>query len=762
MGRRSSGESQETCQFVKENSRAFLGIKDGGSVRINNCFNTFAVKRNVLLSIVCMLFSSHLLAQVAISGRIVDAQTERPVVGAYVRVDKSMQKAVSNSKGEFQLTGLSDGAHVLSVTHISYEPRTERVEGSKHGLLLKMKESNLNVGQVVVTGTGTHHRLKDSPVPVHVLTQREIANANATTIEEALQILSPSFTTMTNGMGTFLNFNGLSDDYFVFLLNGRRMAGDDVFRRINVNNIKRIELLNGASSTLYGTNALGGVINIITDDAKNTLSVRSDTKVRSKKRSSESINVDVQKDKIGSYTSYQYETSDCWQLSPYEEQKGELVETNKIASTGYHTNQVTERLTFDANDRLSFYAEGNYYRNKTDRPFDVYAYDVDHENYGYGVGAKWLLKGGNYLTADFNTDIFNSSYDYYKKSGTIEAGTDVLRKRTRYHNAALKGIFNLGKINKLSVGTEFVFDALKSVSDNINKETDNTIALFAQDEVKILSQLKALVGVRYLHHNVFGSYATPTASVMYTLGDLNLRANYSAGYKAPTLSEIYATDIAKTTDRMTIGNENLKSEKSNFFGFNAEYNYRWFSVSGNVFLNKVRDMIDYATIATGEKAMQEYGHKTVRQRQNINRAKVLGVNVNANAYLGYGFSVRGGFSYLDAKDEETEKPLDKTIKNAWTVGAQWAKNWGIYSLHVALNGRIYSRRYSESYGYAPHYNMWDLTTRHSIQLNQFTLEPGFGVENIFNWTDDRPYNSNYATLNPGRTVYVSLKLLFKN
>ena len=113
-----------------------------------------------------------------------------------VRVDKSMQKAVSNSKGEFQLTGLSDGAHVLSVTHISYEPRTERVEGNKQELLLKMKESNLNVGQVVVTGTGTHHRLKDSPVPVQVLTQREIANANATTIEEALQILSPSFTTM--------------------------------------------------------------------------------------------------------------------------------------------------------------------------------------------------------------------------------------------------------------------------------------------------------------------------------------------------------------------------------------------------------------------------------------------------------------------------------------------------------------------------------------------------------------------------------------
>ena len=718
------------------------------------------MRKFVWLSMICMFVSMRMMAQVAISGRIVDAGSHRPVSGAYVRVDKSMQKTVTNAQGEFQLSGLSEEKNLLSVTHVSYEPRSIRVNGSQKGILILMNESNLNVGQVVVTGTGTHHRLKDSPVPIHVLTQKDIASANATTVEEVLQMLSPSFTTMTNGMGTFLNFNGLSDDYFVFLLNGRRMAGDDAFRRINVNNIKRIELLNGASSTLYGTNALGGVINIITDDAKNILSVHSDTKVRSKARVSQSVNVDVQKDKIGSYTSYQYETADCWQLSPYEEKNEKLVETNKVASTGYHTNLLNERLTFDVNDHLSFYAEGNYYRNVTDRPFDVYAYDVNHENYGYAAGAKWLLKDGNYLTADFNTDIFNSKYDYYKKSGTFEAGDDVLRKRTRYHNASVKGIFKLGSYHKLSVGTEFVFDALKSVSDNIDKETDNTIALFAQDEVTILPQLKALVGVRYLYHNVFGSYTTPNVSALYTLGHLNLRASYSAGYKAPTLSEVYATDIAKTTDRMTIGNQNLKPEKSNYFAFNAEYNERWFSLSGNVFLNKVRDMIDYATISTGDEAMKQYGHKTVRQRQNINRAKVFGVNISANAHLGYGFSLRAGFSYLDAKDEETGNPLDKTIKNSWTLGSQWTRTWGIYTLNVSLNGQIYSRRYSESYGYAPHYTMWNLNTSHTIHLKKFIVEPGFGIENLFNWKDDRPYNSNYATLNPGRTAYASMKLRF--
>ena len=718
------------------------------------------MRKFVLLGMMCMFVSVSMVAQVAISGRVVDAGSRRPVAGAYVRVDKSMQKAVTNADGEFQLSGLSDGSLLLSVTHVSYEPQSVRVENGGSGLQIELKESNLNVGQVVVTGTGTHHRLKDSPVPVHVLTQKDIAQVNATTVDEVLQMLSPSFTTMTNGMGTFLNFNGLSDDFFVFLLNGRRIGGDDAFRRINVNNIKRIELLNGASSTLYGTNALGGVINIITDDAKNSLSVQSDTKVRSKARVSESVNVDVQKGKVGSYTSYQYETADCWQLSPYEEKKGELVETNKIASTGYHTNLLTERLTFDVNDHLSFYAEGDYYRNVTNRPFDVYAYDVFHESYGYAAGAKWLLKDGNYLTADFNTEIFNSKYNYYKKSGTFEAGDDVLRKRTRYHNTSLKGIFNLGKHHKLSVGSEFVFDALKSVSDNIDKETDNTIALFAQDEVKILPQLKALVGLRYLHHNVFGSYATPNVSVLYSLSHLNIRASYSAGYKAPTLSEVYATDIAKTTDRMTLGNQNLKPEKSNYFSFNTEYNYRWFSLSGSVFLNKVRDMIDYATISTGDEAMSKYGHKTVRQRQNINRAQLFGVNLSAIAHLGYGFSLRAAFSYLDAKDEETGNPLDKTIKNSWTLGAGWTRTWGVYTLNASLNGQIYSRRYSETYGYAPHYTLWNLNTSHAFRLKKFVIEPGVGIENLFNWKDDRPYNSNYATLNPGRTAYASIKLRF--
>ncbi|MDD7318971.1 MAG: TonB-dependent receptor [Prevotella sp.] len=723
--------------------------------------------KKIAASIIFAVACANAWGQTVVSGVVTDAETGRPVRDANIRVDNSLAKGVTNAEGRFKITNLPDKKHKLSITHVSYAPVSLPV-GTTEEVKINMTPTSQNIGQVVVTGTGTHHRLKDSPVPVQVVTASDIAATNATSLLEALQKISPSFTSMVNGMGSTVSLNGMTDDYYIFLVNGRRVSGDDTWQRMNVANIKRVEILNGAASTLYGTNAIGGVINIITNDSKNTVEVQNDFKIANKGRITESANLDVQKGKFGSYTSYKHQEADTWQLSPYEiDKKGELVETNKIASAGFHDDGVTQRFTYDANDRLSFYTEGNFYRYKTDRPEEVYNYDIKHETYGYAFGMKMITTEKSYITFDYNTDIFNSKYDYIvdikDKKGNITTpkGTSVMRKRTRFHEATLKGVFTLADWNKLSVGVDYQIDALKSTSDNINKEMSSTFAMFVQDEMTIGGGLHALLGVRYLYHSNFHNYATPNVALMYRIGGLNLRANYAMGYKAPTLSEIYATDVAKTIDRMTIGNTALKAEKNNYFGFNAEYQMSWLTVSGNVFLNKVRDMIDYVTIAQGDEAMAKYGHKTVRQRQNINHASVLGTTLAMNANLGCGLSLNAAYTHLKAKDDDTDATLDKTIKNAWTMGAQWARSWGLYTLHANVNGRIYSRRFSESYGYAPHYNMWDISTRHTFSLKKLILEPGFGVENVFDWTDDRPYNSNYATLNPGRTFYVSCSIKFK-
>lgn len=90
-----------------------------------------------------------------------------------------------------------------------------------------------------------------------------------------------------------------------------------------------------------------------------------------------------------------------------------------------------------------------------------------------------------------------------------------MRKRTRNHNLSIKGIFKLGNRHKLSVGTEYIVDVLKSQTDNIAKEDAYTLALFAQDEIKLLRNLQALIGVRYIYHENFKNHATPNVALMY-------------------------------------------------------------------------------------------------------------------------------------------------------------------------------------------------------------------------------------------------------
>ena len=127
--------------------------------------------------------------------------------------------------------------------------------------------------------------------------------------------------------------------------------------------------------------------------------------------------------------------------------------------------------------------------------------------------------------------------------------------------------------NKLSAGLEYLDEKLESESDNISNKTLYTMALYAQDEWTIAESLQAVVGLRYIYNETFEDHFTPTASIMYREGGFRGRLSFATGFRTPTLSEIYATDLAKTTNRYTIGNLELKPEEmeKNNIRFQAKY-----------------------------------------------------------------------------------------------------------------------------------------------------------------------------------------------
>lgn len=725
-----------------------------------------------------MLFVvGNLWSQVTVSGKVVSAESGHPVDGANVRVDHSLAGCSTNASGEFTLRDLPEGAHSLSITHVGYAPKAVSLKAGENNIVVRLENSPINIGQVVVTGTGTHRRMKDSPVPVSVITAQDIRESNLSTVEEVLTKMNPAFAFVTSGMGTTMSLNGLNDDYILVLENGRRLAGDDRIGRINTANIKRIEILNGAASALYGSDAIGGVINIITDDAKNTINVSSDTRYGSKGRFSEAVNADFNRGKFGSYTSYQRLQADGWQLNPLEaayttDKQTKLKvrnpekdkATDKEASTAFYSNTVNQRFTYAFNDRLSLGVRGTYYNWENDRPASVYKYNMQHETYTYGLGMKYMINKSAYIDADFYADNFTSRYDSISKPGEAALGKET-RKRVHYYNGSLKGIFKIGRAHKFSAGMEYVKETLMSASDDLDGENMYTLALFLQDEIHLWENLQAVVGVRYIYNEFFKNYATPNVALSYKWGDLNLRASYASGFRTPTLSQLYATDVAKNHDMVTIPNFDLKPEKSNYFMLNAEYVYSRFSFSASGYINRLRDMINYREIDPAVAEQLGYGkHDEAQQRDNIDKAEVKGVQLALNAYIAAGLSVGGGYHFMHTEDKATGDPIDKSVKNVWTANARWGHRWGLYRLNITLNGRIQEGRYSKTYYYdpAPEFSQWDLNTRHSFNLKTVVLEPGFGVENLFDKVDDRPWNSNYSTLNPGRSLYVSLTVRFKH
>ena len=189
-----------------------------------------------------------------------------------------------------------------------------------------------NLNPIVVTGSGHHQRLKSTATPVHVISSQEIREQGITTFDGALTRLMPQVSMAPNSMGSQLRLNGLGNKYILILVNGQKLSGDISnnvdLNRINMSRVKRIEVLDGAASSLYGSDAIAGVINIITDQPTSSLcSFTNTTSVSGHGVLTESATLDIYKNGFGSYTSFTHDRADSYRNNDLEYIKGSDTET---------------------------------------------------------------------------------------------------------------------------------------------------------------------------------------------------------------------------------------------------------------------------------------------------------------------------------------------------------------------------------------------------------------------------------------------------
>ncbi len=657
-----------------------------------------------------------------------------------------------------------------------------------------MTSRTYNLNPVVVTGSGHHQRLKSTATPVHVLSSQEIKEQGIATFDAALTRMMPQVSMAPNSMGTFLRLNGLGNKYILILINGQKLSGDISnnvdLNRINMSRVKRIEVLDGAASSLYGSDAIAGVINIITDQpTQNLVSVTSDTRVSGKGVLTENITLDIFSKGFGSYTSFSHDRADSYQTTDQEYVKGSDTETQKTIAplfTGYRTNIVGQKFTYSPNQNLALNAGLDYSYKMTDRPetrSDITGgtdYEMRYKGFRWNVGGIYKFTAKNSLQADFTVDRFRYGKEYDVETKSFHIGDYVQSKKQRTMEGEVKAILGLMEHSTTIVGADWHKDYLTASSGNIEQNV-YTQAAYAQHEQMLLKNLTAAVGLRLTHHETFSNHLTPKATLMYAPGNFRFRATYSAGFRAPGLDELYYHYFSVNRDKPQIifGNQNLSPEKSHYFSLNAEYRTQQIAVSMTGYLNRINDMVVRQNIDVNDASLkmlqQEFPEMTDGQAakleryslyQNSDKGDVKGVqvNVSANIFKGFNLSANYVYTYARTKNGEAWALLERSIRHAATIAANYHHSWGKYGLNVNLNGRLQSKTYYPDYEDAPGYGIWNLHTTHSFDVAKWAfLEPSIGVDNIFDKVDNRIDSSNrkYALYSSGRMLVVGLKVKFK-
>lgn len=691
------------------------------------------------------------------------------------------------------VVALLPGSAALSQIH-----RMERADTMAH---------SYNLNPVVVTGSGHHQRLKSTATPVHVLSAQEISEQGIATFDDALIRMLPQTAMAPSSMGSFLRLNGLGNKYILILINGQKLSGDISsnvdLQRINMARVKRIEILDGAASSLYGSDAIGGVINIITDQPTSSLvGATSTTRVSGKGKLTQSVGLDIYKNGFGSYTSFVHDRADSYRHNDVEYVKGSDTETQPTIApffTGYRSSVVGQKFTFSPNEHLALNAGLDYSYKITDRPNTATTaadgsasgtvatggtdYEMRYKGLRWNVGGIYKFNNRYSLQANFLVDRFRYGKEYDVATKTYAVGDYVESKRQRTMDGELKAILGLTSASTTIVGADWRKDYLTATSGNIDRHA-YTLAAYGQHEQRVSvgrGTATATVGLRYTRHETFGNQLSPKAVLMYSWGNLRFRATYSQGFRAPGLDETYYHyfSVNRGKAQIIFGNRNLKAERSHYASLNAEYRSHELAVSLTGYINRINDMVVRQDIGVDEPTLEmlreEFPEMTADQAaklerysiyQNSDKGDVKGVqfNVSANVFPGFNLSANYVYTYARTKSGSEWTLLERSIRHAATLAANYHHRWRNYTLHVNINGKLQSQTYYTNYENAPGFGLWNLNTTHTFRVSRWlTLEPSLGIDNIFDRADRRIDSSQrkYALYTPGRMLTAGLKVQFK-
>ena len=610
---------------------------------------------------------------------------------------------------------------------------------------------------LVVTASRSEHSLADAPASVSVITAEQIKARGAGNLLEALRgVPGLSLNGRQVGGRKTLSIRGAEDRHTLVLIDGRRISSTDdtighsdyQYGWVAMEQIERIEVVRGPMSALYGSEAVGGVINIIT------------RKGGQQWHGGASVRGELGEGPAGD--GHQMSASASGPLGEWFD-LALGVEDRRRAPTPRPENKATSDI--EGQDRQSGYlrlgftpsegqrlqldmlrSEETRRRHEQNtrlpaRPYYLDTYDLQRRQDALTWQADWSLLRSELRYSEAEFEVNN------KRSNNI-APTRPQRLEDRVWDGNLA--FALGDSHSLTLGAERREEFLENAGLTGGSDSALHKALYVQDEIALADDWALTLGTRLDHHAIFGSESSPRAYLVWRASpELTIKGGYGEAFRAPTLKQISPNYVGAEGPHTFLGNADIQPETSRSWEIGADWRDEQSAYTATLFRSEIKDLIYY-------NLLRRVGPRSIYQYDNISEARIDGLEVALRRALGGGFSLASSMTWLDARDRDSDDKLtgrpefSATPSLAWQQGAWGAElEWQYIGQQTLQNAAGQLKR-------APAYSLVNLSGSYRVD-EHLTLRAGLNNAGDLRLEDK---SELFGYVEDGRTLWLGLEASF--
>lgn len=635
---------------------------------------------------------------------------------------------------------------------------------------LAIADTDKNTDTMVVTASGFSQQIKEAPATISVITPEEISKKPYRDVTDALKDI-PGITITGGGDSTDISIRGMDAKYTLLLIDGKKVSTRET--RPNSDNsgfeqgwlppltaIERIEVVRGPMSSLYGSDAMGGVVNIITKKVSNKwhsgIRVESIMPYRS----------DEKNTYIGSFSTMGPIIDDILGIQLYGQYTNRHEDRFLYGHSGQKLRSLNGKISLNATDTQKFdFDFGRSLQNSTStrgKTSDKTRDDDDKRDNARNTFA--LTHNGMFGDVSTNSFIAHEENNNPARAMKIR-NTDVDTHVTIPFS-----------INMLTVGGKYNYQELhdkgNELTSNITKIDRWNYALYAEDEISIFDNWNITAGLRYNKDENYGSNWNPRIYSVWNIDDnFTLKGGYSTGFATPQLRQIVSDWGQVTGGRywhgVVVGNPDLKPEKSNNFEIGLAYtNDYGIDALATAFYTKYKDKIQsYYICDTRKIPNRKCKYKNFNKEfdfiqglENVDKADLKGIELTFKTPLFTDFLLSSNYSWTETEQKTGKnkgKPLNRTPKQKFNTQLDWnlTQELDLWTKVAYYGVETTTDRYGKKIEY-PGYTFWDVGA--SFQINKNAKVYG-GVYNLF---DKDVSNDDFGKTLEGRRYFIGTEINF--